>query len=230
MNNENLYTKPLKMTSPLDDIWVWSDLHLGQACESWSEPLWSKRGFSSLEDHDATLVERWNANLTVDSIMFHLGDIMFGMDGSNRIVDFLNSVKFKTLYLMPGNHYAGYKQLMEISTESGGIHTHTAAHGGVVHFIHNYLEIYAGKKPVVLSHYPILSWNSQARGSIMIHGHCHGTLHDTDIGKAYYEGKVLDVGVEMSPEPQNLKSIINIMKDQKIVETDHHKPSIGNPF
>ena len=40
----------------------------------------------------------------------------------------------------------------------------------------DYLEIapgYAKGHRLVMSHYPMLSWNGKARGAIMLHGHIH---------------------------------------------------------
>ena len=42
--------------------------------------------------------------------------------------------------------------------------------------VRDYLEIapgYAKGHRLVMSHYPMLSWNGKARGSIMLHGHIH---------------------------------------------------------
>lgn len=42
--------------------------------------------------------------------------------------------------------------------------------------VRDYLEIapgYAKGHRLVLSHYPMLSWNGKARGAIMLHGHIH---------------------------------------------------------
>ena len=42
--------------------------------------------------------------------------------------------------------------------------------------VRDYLEIapgYAKGHRLVMSHYPMLSWNGKARGAIMLHGHIH---------------------------------------------------------
>ena len=42
--------------------------------------------------------------------------------------------------------------------------------------VRDYLEVapgYAKGHRLVMSHYPMLSWNGKARGAIMLHGHIH---------------------------------------------------------
>ena len=38
---------------------------------------------------------------------------MFGLNGKERLTDVLDKLQFKTLYLMGGNHHAGYKSILE---------------------------------------------------------------------------------------------------------------------
>ena len=108
MNKENYFWKPLKI-GPASKTFVWSDTHFGHKSENWDVPLWKKRGFNSIEDHDDVIIARWNKTIPRDGVVFHLGDIMFGPNGKERLIDILDKLQFKTLYLMGGNHHAGYK-------------------------------------------------------------------------------------------------------------------------
>ena len=53
-------------------------------------------------------------------------------------------------------------------------------------------EIKYNKTKIVMCHYPMVVWNQSHRGSIQLHGHCHGTLHNF--------GKSVDVGLDGAKE------------------------------
>lgn len=228
MKLSNYFWEPVKIENV--NVWFWSDMHLGHKCEHWETPLWKKRGFNSVEEHDETLIERWNDNLGEESEIFHLGDIMFGSNGEKRLEEVLNRLTFKTLYLFSGNHSAGYKQLLSKSSEENGIR-YLGFGNKKVYFVPNYLEIIVCGQPIVLSHYPLVSWNGQAKGSWMLHGHCHGNLWNSDIGKTLYiHCKIRDVGVEEVCYPISFENVRMRFKEKKNKTFDHHTKDTLNPF
>ena len=174
MKLSNYFWEPIKIEHA--NVWFWSDLHIGHKCEHWETPLWKNRGFNSVEEHDETLIKRWNDKLNEESEVFSLGDILFGSHGEERLNSLFNQLTFNTLYVLPGNHHAGYKQLLNQSLTKDGIR-YSYFGDKKVYFVPNYLEIIVCGQPIVLSHYPLASWNGQAKGSIMVHGHCHGPGH-----------------------------------------------------
>lgn len=198
-----LFYSPIKVTHDIEEILFWSDCHFGHKCEKWPVPLWQARGFSSVEDHDEQLIERWNSVSTPNSVFFHLGDFIFGTDTIERFKRHVQSLKFKTLYMMPGNHCSGWKQVFEEQRHN----LWDLRDGRRVIFIPNYVEVVANKQPIVLSHYPLVSFNGQGIGSWMLHGHCHGNLHDTEVGNLLYKAKVKDIGVECTTQPITMAQI-----------------------
>ena len=138
MKLSNYFWEPIKFEHT--NVWFWSDLHLGHKCEHWEIPLWKNRGFDSVEEHDETLINRWNNKLNQESEIFHLGDIMFGSNGEQRLTDILNRLTFKNLYLFSGNHASAYKQLLSKSLDENGIRY---LDFGIkkVYFVPNYLEV-----------------------------------------------------------------------------------------
>jgi calcineurin-like phosphoesterase family protein len=110
---KDFFYKPLKIEDKEDNIFFWSDMHLGHRCQSWTEPLYVKRGFKTLEEHDVSLVKRWNERVSHNSIVFNLGDMLFGNDGYQRLLNYFEMLNFKTMYLLFGNHTAGTKQVFE---------------------------------------------------------------------------------------------------------------------
>lgn len=59
------------------------------------------RPFTSIEEHDAELIRRWNEKVGKEDIVFHLGDFCFaGKDRAREIISQLNG----HIYLCIGNH------------------------------------------------------------------------------------------------------------------------------
>lgn len=229
MKFTNYFYEPLKLNKP--DVWFWSDLHMGHKCESWENPLWKGRGFSSVEEHDFQLIERWNEKISNQSIVFHLGDILFGFGGEERLTNLLDRLNFSELYLMFGNHHAGMKQILEKSSITAEGIRYIDLNYKAVYFIPNYFEMFVCGQSIVCSHYPIASWNGQSKGSFMIHGHCHGNLHNSEVGKLLYNScKILDVGVECCPYPMSFSEIKTFFNNKENKTFDHHDSKTNNPF
>lgn len=214
---KDLFYKPVKVHDKEDNVFFWSDMHLGQRCLSWDEPLYVKRGFKTMEEHDETMVRRWNERIGHDSTVFNLGDMLFGNDGQRRILNYFQMLNFGTMYLLFGNHHAGVKQVfdeiegnvLEINSEKRVI------------FCPSYLEAFVNGHHCVLSHYAIASFNGQGKGAYMIHGHSHGNLYGSEMGGVLYKARVVDVGVENCPSPQSFKEIKERFRDNP-VSFDHH--------
>lgn len=214
---KNLFLKTIKIQDKEENVFFWSDMHLGQKCTSWDNPLYSQRGFSSLEEHDSSLVKRWNEKISHESIVFNLGDMLFGHNGYQRILNYFEMLNFKEMYLLPGNHTAGTKQVFE-SIESNVLQINSEKK---VIFCPNYLEVSINGYLCVLSHYAIASFNGQGKGTYMIHGHSHGNLYKSEIGKVLYKARVIDVGVEHCAHPISFKEIRCIFREDP-VSFDHH--------
>ena len=158
----------------------WADLHLWHACASWEMPIWRSRGFDNAAEHALGLEKRWCERMDYDTDMFLLGDTAFSYFAPDRLRSLLERLPFRRLYMMPGNHAAGYKQL--------AMNPELIPHN--VFLLPNYAEVNTPTGFYVCSHYPILSWNRQAHGSIMLHGHCHGALRATQADLTSTRGKL----------------------------------------
>lgn len=213
---KDLFHKPVKVNDKEDKIFFWSDMHLGHRCDQWDEPLWRKRGFETLEQHDESLVSRWNERIGSDCTVFNLGDMLFGYDGERRLLSYFERLNFGTMYLMFGNHTAGTRQVFE-SIEGNVLEVG----GKKVVFCPNYLEAFVNGTHCVMSHYAVASFNGQGKGAFMIHGHSHGSLVGSELGKLLYKARVIDVGVENFPCPPSFGDIKARFKGEP-VSFDHH--------
>lgn len=214
---KDFFHKPVKVSDKEDNVFFWSDMHLGQECRSWDEPLYAKRGFKTLEEHDSTLVRRWNERISHEGIVFNLGDMLFGHDGERRLLNYFEMLNFKTMYLLFGNHTAGVKQVFE-GLDDNILQVNSEKR---VVFCPNYMEAHINGYHCVLSHYAIASFNGQGKGAYMIHGHSHGNLYGTNMGEVLYRARIVDVGVERFPSPPSFADIKKKFRDEP-VSFDHH--------
>lgn len=71
-------------------------------------------------------------------------------------------------------------------------------------------------QPIILCHFPILSWDNMSHGSWHLHGHCHGSLPDTGV-------KRIDVGVDCHNwYPISLEQVTKLMALRAVKPVDHH--------
>ena len=114
-----------------------------------------KRPFASVGEMDAVLIERWNAMVGPDDIVWHLGDVARRAADVPALLDRLHGTK----HLLRGNNDPD-ATLTAIGWASVG----------------DYAEIVVDGDALVLCHYPFRSWNGQHRGTLNLHGHSHGRL------------------------------------------------------
>lgn len=98
---ENLVRLQEKAPHKMPNIFLISDTHFGHSnvltfLRDDGTPL---RSFSSIEEHDETMVDNWNRVVTKNSKVYHLGDVCMS-DKNLSILDRLNGEKV----LIKGNH------------------------------------------------------------------------------------------------------------------------------
>lgn len=126
-------------------VFIISDTHFGHKNILRYESKY--RPFSSIEEHDAELVRRWNAVVKKHDTVWHLGDVLFG-ESSFSLLGQLNGVK----RLVLGNHdnYPIQKYAEHFSS------------------IHGCTEI----RGCLLTHMPV-HLSQFARYRANLHGHVH---------------------------------------------------------
>jgi calcineurin-like phosphoesterase family protein len=142
---------------------VISDTHFGHT-NSWEKfkladgsPL---RPFTSTEEMDETMIERWNAKVKPHDTVYHLGDVVINQK-SLHLVSRLNGRKI----LIRGNHdIFRDKQYTDVGFEQ--------LHG---------VRVFVDK--FILSHIPLHPDCVTERFKVNVHGHLHGnevmrTIHD----------------------------------------------------
>lgn len=209
-------------------VFFWSDLHL---CHE-KDFILVPRGFSCAKTAKEALRNRWLKKITENDVVFLLGDSVVGAGnrGEEELTEFLYSVPFKEVYLMPGNHPSGFSQFLNKALQSEEfcfgvdlVLRYRFTNEKTINFIPNYFEVSVEEQMIVMSHYPILSWNKAGKGSYMLFGHVHSNLEKVDwIKNNYLKGKRLDLGIESTPEPLEFAEIQKIMQNKDIIRVDHH--------
>jgi calcineurin-like phosphoesterase family protein len=115
----------------------------------------SRRPFANTAEMDAAMVERWNAVVGPDDVVWHLGDVARRPTDVAELLARLNGSK----HLLRGNNDPDAT---------------LAADGWAS--VADYAEIELDGRQLVLCHYPFRSWNGQHRGALNLHGHSHGRL------------------------------------------------------
>lgn len=230
--------KTLKITHPEHDLWFMADGHWHHDRQF----IWGKRGFTSVTEHDNALVHRWNERLTDRSVAVHVGDLIFGDPDGSRFKALMRRLSFSTLYVGAGNHVSGhvavYKEAISqypAALEDGQLryevypltHYVDGNPNKRIVFMPVYFELSVGGHRIVCSHYPILSFNHQSKGSTLVTGHSHGScrLSNKDTG----EGRRIDVGVESFGAPVSLTEIKRHLNGRTLDIRDHHSGEEATP-
>lgn len=145
----------------------------------------ANRPFADVDDMNAALIERWNAKVSDNDVVWHLGDFAwFNPKDVQRTKNFFDALKGHKRTII-GNH--DDPQVL-------------SWFGEVTH----YKELVADEKFIVLSHYPIYDWNGRYKGALHFYGHVHNTA-DNQLPRP----NAYNLCVELNNyEPKTVKEII----------------------
>lgn len=181
---------------------------MGDAYRNW------KPSSESIQRMNNGLIERINKKVGENDYLFHLGDICFGQDKKNDIVNILRKINCKNILLLLGNHdhFEDLQYAQQVVSEKNIV-------------VDKYHELRFGKVPVALMHYPIVSFNGANKSGLHLFGHCHGTLAKW-IAEHAPTARMMDVGVDCHPnyEPFSYDEIMAYMATKTGNSVDHHDP------
>lgn len=169
------------------------------------------------------IVNSINLHVAQDDELYCLGDWSFA--GIENIWNFRKQIICKNIHLILGNHdqnikknkilpncwYGNYDIFSDTDEDLTGLQVSAQE---LFTSVQNYLELKIDKQIFVLSHYPIEEWFEMDRkGSIMLHGHVHHKLDNSNLNTIY---KRMDVGIDWKEfRPYSLEEILNLMKNRK---------------
>ncbi len=204
------------------------------------EFLYKKRGFSSIEEHDETLVQRWNETVRPQDSVIHLGDFIVGAGekSESKAIEFLNKLN-GNITLLWGNHNAGIRTIFkkEVQKILGAAYTDESEVYPVyfnerIRFLGHYClaQVKTDKRTqfVFCSHYSHRLWIDSNKNVVSASGHSHGS--DIECNPEYKYHKRLDVGIENFGKPLDFDDYMSIMDSKEIKVIDHHDSSINLSF
>lgn len=151
-----------------------------------------------MEEMNEELVKRWNIKVNKNDVIIHVGDVLFGGDENLSILNRLNGNK----QLILGNHDQ-HRSIQKWSKYFGSVHDIRMLYDPIIN------------AQVSLLHYPMESWPNKYHGSIHLHGHCHGQLERTMVGR-------MDIGIDCHPnlEPWSSEEIKDYLmnRDGRLVD------------
>jgi calcineurin-like phosphoesterase family protein len=179
-------------------IWFTADQHFGHE----NIIKFTNRPFSSVEEMDQTLIDRWNEVVAPDDTVWHLGDFTLGdADKARYYFQRLNGTKF-----VLGNYWHHDKRWLKGVEDS---YTRKFQYAPYVYlyvqsplYVMSFPEL-GNKYPrkITLCHYPMISWEASYHGEWHLFGHCHG--------KYQHPGKAFDVGVDCNEfTPVSLDEVV----------------------
>jgi calcineurin-like phosphoesterase family protein len=157
-------------------IFVIADTHWGHAKSlSFVQPDGSPlRPFSSVEEMDETMVERWNETVGKGDTIYHLGDVVIPR-ASLKILDRLNGRKI----LIRGNHDHGrLKDFSQYFEDVRGA------------FFFKPGSMFLGG--LVFTHIPVhpSCLSGHYKGNVHGHTHCHLVMDNGQVDKRYFNACV----------------------------------------
>ena len=168
----------------MNQIYFTADLHFGHPNILKHSP---RRPFADTMDivaHDEWLLDLWRSKVNKRDTVYILGDLTFlKSDEARKLLEKLPGNKF----LIEGNHDGSIRTYKNYFKEVYQI-KEMRFKSTVAPFLKEDFD-------VVMCHYPMVTWNRKPRGSVMLHGHCHGKLDE------YNEQSMdlrFDVGIDSS--------------------------------
>ena len=182
--------------APNGKTFITADTHFGhaEACTLFDRP------FTDVQAMDAALIERFNALMGPDDVLYHLGDFVGGVAPLDEKVARARTAReamtVGSIVLVQGNHDAHKKKYRAIFDDVCDILSVNGWRGGA--------------ERVVFSHYPLQCWQGNRHGALHCYGHAHGRLEEF--------GRSTDVGVDCwKYGPVEVDRVLEMLASRPIV-------------
>lgn len=184
----------------MDKIFVTSDLHLGHD----KDFVVNDRGFTSIEDHDATIVSNWNNTVDESDEVYLLGDVMLkDVENGLRLLSSLNG----KIHIIRGNHDTNEKIKRYLECEN------VCEVVDAKYLRYDSITFYMSHFPTLVSHQNLKKIKNAV---VNLYGHTH-QQDNFYILNGEYHPYMYHVGVDShNLTPVLLDSIVEDVKNEKM--------------
>lgn len=177
-------------------IWFTADTHFGHTNILGG----GQRPFETIDQMNARLISAINDRVSCRDTLYILGDFSYRTTVAEAL-RLRERINCQHIRLIRGNHDKDWGMLEaapRVAAKGKKRSVPASSAAGPFEAVLDYAELKPGEchgTRMVLSHYPMLSWNGKRRGSIQLHGHIHA---DCRYNERNRERGVLryDVGVD----------------------------------
>lgn len=158
------------------NIWFIADLHIGHKNILFHQPNriigMNLKDDKDIEGHDSYLINTWISQTKEGDHIYVLGDFIMG--SQHFVFYVLNRLKSNgcKIFLVVGNHDKGLKGFEKFFESTDLIKR--------VIFKKEEFSFLLKDFEVILSHYPLKSWEGKCRGSMNLYGHVHDNANWVD--------------------------------------------------
>ena len=154
------------------------------------------RPFISMEAMNDYIASYWREEMKPSDELYVIGDISMGH--KTKAIELIKTLPGR-IHLIRGNHD----------------HFSKTQEAALFASVNDYKVVkYQGHK-IVLFHYPIEEWDTCYRGTIHLHGHCHGNLKNIKTNR-------FDIGWDVRKRFVSIDEVISWQEDNKDYFVSHH--------
>lgn len=183
-------------------IWFTSDWHFFHERILEFHPKRKELFGTNMKEVTEKMILKWNSTVDKHDTVYILGDLAFGtVDQRRKLFQRLNGNKV----LILGNHDKNSEELKCYFNHITLIKN--------MKFKKSTFPCLFKDIEVIMCHFPLYCWEHMEKGSIMLHGHCHGKIDTDNTCLNTNLNKIrIDVGLDGDFANYNLISIDKIAK------------------
>jgi len=198
--------------------------------------VYSKRGYSCIDEHDESIINKWNKLVRPQDVVWHLGDHILGAgrDAANIFKNYFCQRLNGNIYTLWGNHTSGAKDVYKETVKDflfgneNDLEIYPIKYKNVT-FVGNSALCQINyndstnkkrKQLIFMSHYAHRIWYDMAKGVVALSGHSHGSDKESNPDHKYH--KRVDIGIDNFGEPVIFDEVMRIMETKEVSYLDHH--------
>jgi len=172
-----------------------------------------KRQFRDVKHMNRSMIEAWNDTVTRESdVVWVLGDFGFKSNTGDDLEEIFYKLRGVKRFVV-GNHDEKNPVGMKLPWDNA---EQMKGSGTRLPFLVTFRD---NGRRAELCHYPLETWKNAARGTLMLHGHSHGSLKRVIPHR-------FDVGVDVWHKPVNFEALWELAQNQREYQAqDHHADS-----